>query len=365
MKKTLIATAVAAVMAAPAAMAEITIGGQLQAEIVNASGDGVKGNVVKNDDGTVKSESGEGLYLSDGWEGGAANSGSASSFLIKGNHDIGNGLTGLYKLNLKPAFGDAFKDIATRDAFIGLKGGFGTFLMGTIPTPYKTSTVKWDPFLGSFMQARGNGGMSGAGHNGYANNVIAYANQFGPATVVAAVALDESNDHNTKPGDEKDADGDHALTASVNVPVGPVELALAYIDTGGIDDFVDADKADGGNNIEAIKFGVKYGGGDVSPLSLAAHYETIDTGGKAAFDQIFATAGYQFGANTVSLNYGITQPDDKAKEDGDYVALGLNHAFNKSVSALVGVTKTNGTTKEVDGKDDDYTLAGLSMRVKF
>ncbi|RUM94341.1 MAG: hypothetical protein DSZ28_03720 [Thiothrix sp.] len=359
MKKTLIATAVAAVMAAPAAMADIILGGQLQAEIVNASGDGVGGN-------------GEGLYLSDGWERGESdrgksnpNKGNASSFFVKGSHDIGNGLTGLYKLNINPKFGDDFGTVGTRDAFIGLKGGFGTVLMGTIATPYKSSTVKWDPFLATFMQARGNGGMTGAGHNGYANNVVAYANKFGPATFVGAIAFDESKD-NPNNATTTDNDGDHALTASVNVPVGPVELALAYIDTGGINKFVDADKANGGNNIEAIKFGVKYGGGDVSPLTLAAQYETIDAGGENAFDQIYLTGGYAFGANTVSLSYGITQPDANGADDGDYVALGLNHAFNKSVSALIGVTKSdNADFNDTAGNDDDTTLAGLSMRVKF
>jgi hypothetical protein len=364
MKKTLIATAVAAVMAAPAAMAEITLGGQLQAEVVNASGDGVKGNVGEDDAGNP-TKSGEGLYMSDGWEGGKANAGNASAFFVKGNHDIGNGLTGLYKLNFNPMFGDGVGAFGGRDAFIGLKGGFGTVLLGKLSTPYKSSTVKWDPFLATFLQARGNGGMSGAGHNGYADNVIAYANEFGPATFVAAVALDESND---TPKDA-DADGDHALTASVNVPVGPVELALAYIDTAGYAAFLDLDKngkkdpgIDGTNNIEAIKLGVKYGGGDVSPLTLAAHYETVDVGGNANHDQIFATAGYMFGANTVSLNVGIKQPDKG--DDGEYLALGLNHAFNKSVSALIGVSKSDDQDSDKTA-DDDVTLAGVGMRVKF
>lgn len=347
MKKTLIATAVAAVMAAPAAMADITIGGQLQAEIVNASGDGV--------DKTGENGNGEGLYMSDGWEGGSPNKGNASSFWVKGNHDIGNGLTGLFKLNLNPKFGDNVSEIGTRDAFIGLKGGFGTVLLGKLNTPYKSSTVKWDPFLATFLQARGNGGMSGGpggtGHNGYLGNVLAYANKFGPATLVAAIGIDESNDN----ASDK-ADNDHAISASLNVPVGPVELALGYVDTGGIVG------ADGTDNLEKIKVGAKYGGGDVSPLSLAAHYEMASTGGNDTFDQIFATAGYQFGANTVSLNAGITQPD--TGDDGEYFALGLNHAFNKSVSALVGVSKSD--DQDNDGtKDDDVTLAGLSLRVKF
>ena len=342
MKKTLIATAVAAVMAAPAAMADITLGGQLQAEVVNASGDGVGGD-------------GEGIYMSDGWEGGNPNKGNASAFFVKGNHDIGNGLTGLYKLNINPKFGDSLDDLGGRDAFVGLKGGFGTVLLGKMNTAYKSSTVKWDPFLATFMQARGNGGMTGAGHNGYASNVLAYANKFGPATLVAAVALDETSDN---PDGDDDLDGDHALTASINVPVGPVELALAYVDTAGIGATID-----GTDNIEAVKVGLKYGGGDQGPLTLAAQYEMVDKGADALLDQIFVTGGYQFGANTVSLSYGMTQPDADG-DDGTYLALGLNHAFNKSVSTLIGVTKTDNADFS-DDTDDDYTVAGLSMRVKF
>jgi hypothetical protein len=54
MKKSLIAAAVTAVIAAPAAMADITMGGQLQAELIHVSGDGTAN---------------EGLHLVDGWEG--------------------------------------------------------------------------------------------------------------------------------------------------------------------------------------------------------------------------------------------------------------------------------------------------------
>lgn len=341
MKKTLIATAVAAVvMAAPAAMADITVAGQLQAEIVNASGDGMGGN-------------GEGLYMSDGWSAGDPSKQGASAFIVKGSHDIGNGLTGLYIMNMGLKTGDDFGGIFGRDVYVGLSGGFGTVLMGRLNTPYKSSTVKWDPFFATFLQARGNGGMSGAGHNGYLGNVLAYANKLGPASIVVAAGFDESNDN---PADA-DADNDHALTASVNVPVGPVELALAYVDTGGVN--IGSFTQDGISNVEAIKLGLKYGAG---PLTVAAQYETIDVGGNAAFDQIFATAGYKFGANTVALNVGIKQPD--TGDDGEYFALGLKHAFNKSVSALVGVSKSDDQDSD-STVDDDLTLAGVSLRVKF
>ncbi|HBS26604.1 MAG TPA: hypothetical protein DD827_05655, partial [Gammaproteobacteria bacterium] len=168
---------------------------------------------------------------------------------------------------------------------------------GRLNSPYKSSTVKWDPFLATFMQARGNEGVTAAGHNGYVENVVAYANKFGKAKFVAAIGLDESND-NPK---DRDTDADHALTASVNMPVGPVEMALAYVNTAGIGTGVD-----GTSDIAAIKLGAKYKTG---PLTLAGQYETVEVGGNAAFDQIFFTGSYKVSANTFSLSYGTGIPD--------------------------------------------------------
>ncbi len=334
MKKSMIAAAVAASMVAPAAMADTTLGGQLQAELVNASGDGVQ----------------EGLYLTDGWEGASANKGNASALFVKGAHDLGNGLKGLYKININPKFGDSFDTVATRDAYIGLSGGFGTVLLGKLSTPYKSSTVKWDPFLATFAQARGNNGMTGAGHNGYVGNVLAYANKFGPATVVAAVALDESNDN---PADGEN-DADHAITASVNVPVGPVEVALAYIDTAGFSTFVD-----GTNNIEAAKLGLKYGAG---AFTVAGQYETVDVGGNDAFDNIFVTGSFKAGSNTFSASYGVATPD--TGDDGTYWAVGAKHAFSKTVSVLLAATASDNADFS-DATDDDVMRVGLSTRIKF
>ncbi len=326
MKKSMIAAAVAASMVAPAAMADTTLGGQLQAELVNATGDGVV----------------EGLYLSDGWEAKQANKGNASAFFVKGAHDLGNGLKGLYKLNFNPKFGDNFTSVGTRDAYIGLSGGFGTVLFGRLSTPYKSSTVKWDPFLATFMQARGNNGMSGL-HNSYVGNVLAYANKFGPAKVVLAVALDEAKD-----AANNETYGNHATTASLNVPVGPVELALAYFDA--------SEMGGGPDKNTAVKVGAKYGTG---PFSVAVQYEQLDKGAGDA-DVIYGVGQFKAGSNTFALAYGVTQPDAAGASDKTYAALGVKHAFSKAITLHAGVTKN-----ETDGGNDDATLIGAGLRVKF
>lgn len=336
MKKLILATAVSLAATVPtAAMADITMGGQLEIGIVNASGDGTT----------------EGLQLSDAWEGGQPNRGFGSHFWVKGAHKLSDSLTGLWKLNTIPTWdsGGAVA-LARRDAFVGLKGGFGTVLLGRINSPYKTSTVKWDPFLATFLQARGNEGMTGFGHNSYLENVVAYAKKFGKVAFVGAIALDESNDN---PADTE-TDADHAAALSLNVPVGPVEIALAYLGTGGIGGSID-----GTSDIEAIKLGVKFKTGG---LTLAGQYETIDRGGNDAFDQAFVTGSFKASSNTISVSYGTAMSENDAQDDSTYVALGLRHAFSKKFSGLVGVTKTenSGFTN-----GNDYTVAGISARVKF
>lgn len=271
MKKLLLVTAIGSVLAAPAAIADIVMGGQVEIGLVSASGDGA---------------SVEGLQLSDAWESGSPNKGFGSHFWVKGKHKLSDSLTGIWKLNTVPKWdsGLGAAALGRRDVFAGVSGGFGTVLVGRLNSPYKSSTVKWDPFLATFMQARGNEGVTAAGHNGYVENVVAYANKFGKAKFVAAIGLDESNDNPGTP--DRDADGDHALTASVNMPVGPVELALAYVNTGGIPRTGNPG-TDGTSDIAAIKLGAKYKTG---ALTLAGQYETVDVGGNAAFDQIFGTA---------------------------------------------------------------------------
>ncbi|SCZ61337.1 porin [Thiohalomonas denitrificans] len=320
MNKKLIALAIAGAMAAPlAAHAELTISGKLQAEVVNVDGDGA----------TL-----EGIQVVDGMEGSTANSGNASAINFAGSQDLGNGLKGIVKagFNLKPA--DRV-GIDMRDGYVGLAGGFGTVLVGSMNSPYKASTVGWDPFLATSLQARGSTGMSGL-HNGYLSNTIAYGNTFGAAKFSAAVAVDETDDGTG------DTQGDHTISASLNVPVGPVEVAVAYQD-------------EGGDNETAVKGGVKYSTG---VFTVAGQYETLDEG-LSDGDHMYLTGSMAMGANTFSLSAGSFTDDSATPNDADYVALGVKHAFNKAVSAHVGYRMND------DDAGADVNVLAAGMRVGF
>jgi len=351
MKKTAIAVAVAAVLAAPVAMADVSVSGQLQTQIVNYGGDGGNRN---------------GLYVSDGGAVGGSNSGNWGAINLVASEDLGDGMKALAKYSFNVLTG---ANIGTREAYVGLAGGFGAVLGGKLNHPYKTSTVSWDPFLSTFAQARFNGGMGGglsgdatantlqnALYGSEVDNALAYAGSFGGVKVVAALIVDEG----ASPTDTSKTNGKNGVSFSVNAPVGPVEVAVAYANLSELADFNGTSLATV-KDLVATKVGVKWVSGDIT---VAGQYEMLDKGFSAQAEKgsvAYVTGSYKMGNNTVSAAYGMT--DKKLNTVGTdkaatYLAVGLNHAMSKNTSAFVGYRSSdNGTIKE--------NAVGAGLRVKF
>jgi len=363
MKKNVIALAVAAAMAAPlAAQAEVTVSGGLQAEVASVGGDG----------GMLPT----GLYAVDGIEylttSTGENGGSFGYLTFSAAEDLGNGLKAIAKWNGVANVGDtnAAGGITGRDAYVGLSGGFGTVLAGTLATPYKSSTVSWDPFLATSLQARGNGGMSDA-QNGYASNALAYANKFGPATVVLALVLDEGADQSV-PADPTKTNGKHAKALSVNVPVGPVEVAVAYVNANEFSNianlglgFTAALVGASNDTLTAAKVGVKYAAG---PITVAGQYEALDVDDGAGFaikpTVTYVTGSYAMGSNTFSASWGNTKWDVSGLDDTKYYAVGMTHAFSKTTSSTIGYRSTD-SGNLISATGDKETVFAAGLRVKF
>lgn len=339
MKKSAIALAVAGLIAAPLAMADVQISGQLQTQLVNYS---------KNDFGA------KGLYQTDGGMGSNLNTGGNwGALAFSASEDLGDGLKALarYSFNVSTQDGDG-KNIGTRDAYVGLAGDWGAVLGGRMNTPYKSSTLGWDPFLSTFMQARGNGGMSGGPmHGGETNNALAYAGNFGGVKVVAAAVIDDS------PNDAGDkTNGNHAYSFSVNAPIGPVELAVAHIDY----DKIGNETVKWGN---ATKIGAKWAAGD---FSLAGQVELLSkemTGSGDSGNIMYLTGSYAIGNNTLSASYGSEDKDVTGLDSrSQYFALGASHAFSKNTSAFAGYRSTE--YKDAGWKARQNAF-GAGLRVKF
>jgi predicted porin len=402
MKKNMIALAVAGALVAPVAMAEVTVSGGLQAELVQIGGSGSQAN---------------GLYAADAFELGKENAGNYGFLKFSASEDLGGGMKALAMYNMNANVGDSNKaGFDTRDAYVGLSAGaFGTILAGTLSTPYKSSTVGWDPMLMTSFQARGNGGMS-ALHNGYASNAIAYANSFagGMVKVVLAVVMDETSKDSantlvsTAPltingygtGNDKTV-GKHAKSLSINVaPMTGLDIAFAYLDAS---EFGDASALGVGlpaiqapEDAKAMKLGVKYATG---PFSVAFQHERLDEGLTVSGDAAnidYLTASFKFDdANSISVAGGKTSKDvgmmgtggtatnptltlASGADDAKYYALSFNHAFSKNTSAYVGyrvtdygtvdTTSININTMAVSttlGAETKESAVGAGLRVAF
>jgi predicted porin len=175
MNKKLINLAVAAAIAAPAAvMADATMYGVLHQTI----------DYIDQDDVTYfNPETGLTETLLEGFSGWSINRrngtilgslegisngpmGPSNRIGVKGSEDLGNGLKGIYQVefgivtadaNGVPADSDT-GNIGMRNTFVGLAGGFGTFLVGRHDTPLKISTGKLDMFadtMGDYNGALG------------------------------------------------------------------------------------------------------------------------------------------------------------------------------------------------------------------
>ena len=374
MKKKLIAIAVAGAMAAPmAAIADVTISGQLQTQIVSQSGNA--GEVLK------------GLHMTDGGTASDMDGGNWGALNINASEDLGGGLKAIasYGFNLNTD-GNA---PLTRQAFVGLSGDFGTITAGQMNFPYKTSTIGWDPMVGTFMQARFSGGMGGPNggllYGGEQNNTLAYHGNFNGVRVGASVRVDEGQgfDGVSGAGTANDkTSGKHAYNLSVNAPVGPVEIAVAYANyskhgTTGVSPTI----TEGRDKRTATKVGVKYAAGD---FTVAAQAERLGEGfgertgaAEESGNVYFLTGSYKMGANTISASLGRTDKklmtvgnngtDDIGAKNIDYAAINFSHAFSSKTNVFVGYRTTrniliNNGTATVAHEDSNAFGAGLRVR---
>ena len=128
-------------------------------------------------------------------------SSNVSKFGFKGAEDLGGGLAAVWQIEQQINIDDAAKNtFASRNTFAGLKGDFGTVLLGIHDTPYKLTTRKLDVFGDSIADNRALlGGVSGtsaaAAFDGRQSNVLAYVSPSmgGLTAAIAAVNLTEAN----------------------------------------------------------------------------------------------------------------------------------------------------------------------------
>ena len=346
MNKNLLALAVGATIAAApivATQADVKLWGRLEVELVGLDGGQFDSRVEMGDAGGM------------------------SRWGIDASKDLGNGMKAIarYAFKMNPSDGD---DVAARDQWVGLKSGAGAIILGRQPTPYKMNGgVKWDPFTASFLEARRSGGMSGdaLGHNGFVNDIIAYASpKFAGMKFQAGYIAD---DNATAAGTKGGANGSFLFGGTGTW--GPVDVILGY--TNYRNRGIEADAIDGGPDIKQGKVGVRYKG---NGLTAAWQYENVDAIGSIRVNGHkvatlgegtinYFNLGYKFGNTLITGSYGLTSGENDAG-DVDYLMLGARYYFAKKVSTYIGYAESKLSSNPLE-ESVKYKMFGAGMRYDF
>jgi len=279
---------------------------------------------------------------------------------IKGSEDLGNGLSAIYKMEFGVNVGDGFGKSSfwsQRNSYVGLAGGWGTFLVGRHDTPYKMSSGKLDFFAdtaadydnGCDVAAVCNYNPNGAGqlfNSLRVDGAIAYVSpSFSGFTLSGAVV---QTDTNTTWEDGDDFMSAYSLAAQYSN--GPWFASLAY-------ESLDPDSLAGVNADNDTKWRLGLGILGMAGFSASVIYEERDN---TAFisdsdRQSWQIQGaYDFGNNRIKAMYG-DRDDDNYLTDGtpldadfDVWAIGYQYNFSSRTDVQVLYRDLNGDNNVMD-----------------
>ena len=355
MNKKLLSMAVAAAMVAPtAAMAEAVLYGKLHmsidwADVENGfEGWGVNGGA------------------------GVPGEGRANRIGVKGSEDLGNGMKAIYqvefgvKMTEESTTGNAASgsndSITMRNSFVGLTGGWGTFVVGRNDTPMKTSTGKLDLFADTMADYNGTVGFDDV----RADNAIAYVSP-NLAGFQLAAAVHAGGASTAGYGENINSDSlAEAYSIAGIYSNGPFYASLAYESLGSelYMDTATSDDKFARNYIDDdyTKWRVGLGLMDWNGFTLTGIYEEQSNLPAGQISRLATEklklwqiqAGYSFGNNMVKAMYGSGDRDGRFDEvnsirdvrdtvEGDYYtwAIAFDHNLSKRTKAYVVYTQVD------------------------
>jgi predicted porin len=352
MKKTLIAAAVAAAVAAPAANAGVVIYGQLHVSV----------------DYYDYTETAFGVVVDEftAWE---VNS-NTSRIGFKGSEDLGNGLKAIWKLENSVRITDTGSTFGSHDgarghwgsarnAYVGLAGDWGTVLVGRHDTPYKMAfySTGIDMLGDSVIDVNRLYGITEV----RADNAIAYVSPNMNGLTIAAAIVPGEGYTNTVTGETFDGMADNYSISAMYSNNG-LKLAVGYevLDqgiSGTAGDIVcaTATLATDCTNL-MVGAGYSMNAFDVSGVYIQQDYGIFE-------NDIWAlSAAYSFGNNKVIATYG--QSDVSAfgidVEELDSYGVAFQHMLSKRTSAYAAYA--NRSLDEFGGiltAEDDVLSLGM------
>lgn len=372
MQKKLLSLAVATAMAAPAAvLADATLYGKAHVSI----------DFVEQFSFLTASDETEGAMVSqEGWglsKGGPYGKGNprASRIGVKGSEKFGGGgLKAIYQIEFDVALanerdydlfdGDAGNNdqgsaIKMRNSYVGLQGGWGTFLIGRHDTPLKTSTSKLDLFNDRMADYQGTLDFNDV----RADDTITYITPDFGGFQFAAAAIPGGAGRLGSENDNVDLGLAEAYSLAAIYKNGPWYGSAAYQVVGdqlqdriaAPDDAIDDAEEEGYKTLR-VGLGIR----DLGGFYLSGIYEKqenidFNTTKENDADLWQVQAGYKFGKSMLKGMYGVKELNLSDADKSSW-AVGLDHSFTKRTTAYALYTAVN----DVDKVDD---WSGFSLGI--
>lgn len=298
MKKKLIVITVVAALVPAAAIADVTVYGRIHASLDSVSGIAAeKNNLSVNDN--------------------------SSRFGVKGSEALDGDLKALYQIesgvSANGTAGNAFSGV--RDSYIGLAGGFGTFLTGRLPAAnqYVYDSNMFADQMGDAANFTG-GSLLGIGR---ANSALHYVSpNFGGVNVALTYLPAKSTISSGVP------DGKNSTGIKVNYAGNGVTASLTTFSV----------STDPLSIAGAAALGVAAGDVvKVSPLSLAG--------------------GYDFGKGSVSAQYVKSKTTVNGADTNTTTVINIGGKFNVSNSGAVKAQLSRAGESLANAKDGATMLA--------
>ena len=289
-KKTLIAMAVASVVAAPIASADVKISGVVEQTFTDTEND--------------------------------ANGMDTSTFNmlnVSASEDLGNGMSAFAKYNMLTKAGTSTGE-TNGDMVVGISSGFGTIVAGTMEDFTEGK-------LAAMMDMEGNGSTELAGNAGRTAGGLAYITPTvnGLHAGVAGYATADGTDKFD------------ATDIAVFYDNGPLSVKVAQ-------ETLSKDMTTGAEEQTTTSVGASYAMGDMKVAVLhVGRDDQAGTAGADSDDTMFK-GSYKMGNNTLQLGYA---DDDSAGQD--ITTVELIHKFSGRTSAYAGVTNN-----DVTGNDSTF-----------
>lgn len=258
-------------------------------------------------------------------------------------------------------------EIAWREGYAGLKGGWGQARLGRIDVPYKTTLTTIDPWNDNAPQSRGFGGVQGSSalHSAYFTNTAEYITpaMYGfraGAWLSSQLDGETSNIHDAGP--ITNFQGGEASGLGVKFDKGPWYVGADWID-------VDADRIGSGtpfvpntrmHNDSGWQIAGRY---KVGAWSVAAFYEDVE--GLGLGSNAYVNGTYKLGKTTLIATYGQNRDATQfSNREIDTWSVGGKYALTKDSELFAAwVDRAEDAYGTTSAKD--YQILSVGINAKF